>query len=91
MIITSEITGKQYKTVDACVEDERKFIAVQEEERKKKEELRKHRDEANKKVEEAYQTVVDSWKNYEKVLEDAGLRISPIDEMFFFLEVIEHD
>lgn len=84
MIITSEITGKQYKTVDACVEDERKFIAAQEAERKKKQE-------SNDKVEKAYQTVKDSWKNYKKVLEEAGLRISPIDEMFFFLEVIEND
>lgn len=84
MIITSEITGKQYKTVDACVEDERKFIAAQEAERKKKQEN-------SDKVDEAYQAVKDSWKNYKKVLENAGLRISPIDEIFFFLEVIEND
>ena len=84
MIITSEITGKQYKTVDACVEDERKFIAEKEAERKKKEER-------DIKADAAFNEVVKAWANYKKVLREAGLKISPIDEIFCFLEVIEND
>ena len=77
MIITSEITGKQYKTVDACVADERKFIAEKEA--------------RDSKADAAFNEVVEAWANYKKVLREAGLKISPIDEIFCFLEVIEND
>ena len=77
MIITSEITGKQYKTVDACVADERKFIAEKEA--------------RDSKADAAFNEVVEAWANYKKVLREAGFKISPIDEIFCFLEVIEND
>lgn len=77
MIITSEITGKQYKTVDACVADERKFIAEKEE--------------CDSKADAAFNEVVEAWANYKEVLREAGFKISPIDEIFYFLEVIEND
>ena len=77
MIITSEITGKQYKTVDACVADERKFIAEKEA--------------RDSKADAAFNEVVEAWANYKKVLREAGFKISPIDEIFYFLEVIEND
>lgn len=89
MIITSEITGKQYKTVDACVEDERKFFAAQEAERIKREEQKQA--ELDGKVEEAFQAVVDACKNYKKTLRNAGFKVGPVDEMYLFLEVIEND
>lgn len=89
MIITSEITGKQYKTVDACVEDEQKFIAAQEAEMIKREEQKQA--ELDGKVDEAYQAVVNACRNYRKALRDAGFKVSPVDEMYLFLEVIEHD
>lgn len=89
MIITSEITGKQYKTVDACVKDERKFFAAQEAERIKREEQKQA--ELDGKVDEAFQAVVDACRNYKMALKDAGFKVSPVDEMYLFLEVIEHD
>ena len=91
MIITSEITGKQYKTVDACIEDERKFIAAREAERKKIEEQEQKQNELDGKVEEAFQAVVNACKNYKKALRDAGFKVGPVDEMYLFLEVIEND
>ena len=38
MIISSEITGKTYKTVDDCLADEKKFLEKQEAEKKARKE-----------------------------------------------------
>lgn len=50
MIISSELTGKQYKSVEECLEDEKNFLRKKEEEKKAKEE---HEKALNKAYEEA--------------------------------------
>lgn len=79
MIITSEITGKQYKTVDACIEDERKFIAEQEEKKKKQ-------NEAKKKVDAAAKELDRAWAAYNKALDEAEIKLSPAQILFDFFE-----
>ena len=50
MIISSEITGKTYKTVDECLAAEKAFIEKKEAEEKAAKELEAKRDEAYKKA-----------------------------------------
>lgn len=46
MIISSELTGKEYKTVDECLKAEEEFLKKQEEEKKAKEAYEKELDAA---------------------------------------------
>ena len=46
MIIVSEITGKEYKTVDECLKAEKEFLRKKEEEKKAKEEYEAELDKA---------------------------------------------
>ena len=64
MIISSEITGKEYKTVEACLADEKAFKEKQEAEKKAKEEHQK-------KLDEAYKKAIDACEDY--------LRLSGLD------------
>ena len=50
MIISSEITGKTYKTVDECLAAEKAFIEKKEAEEKAAKELEAKKDEAYKKA-----------------------------------------
>lgn len=50
MIISSEITGKTYKTVDECLAAEKKFIEEKEVKEKAAKELEAKKDEAYKKA-----------------------------------------
>ena len=50
MRIISDITGKEYKTVDECLKAEKEYKLLKEEEEKAKKELEKAKDEAYKKA-----------------------------------------
>ena len=65
MIISSEITGKTYDTVEDCIAAEREFKAK---EREKKEAEKKHKEELDKAYEEAIAAC-------DKYLELAGVKI----------------
>lgn len=60
MIISSEITGKNYKTVDECLAAEKKFL----EEKARKEEAAK---ELEAKKDEAYKKAVEACDEYLKL------------------------
>lgn len=70
MIIISEITGKQYNTVDDCLKAEKLFKKEQEE----KERLEKERKIA---LDEAYEEAIEACCRY---LEMAGVDISDAEE-----------
>ena len=53
MIISSELTGKTYKTVEECLAAEREYKLQKEEEEKAREEHQKAKDEAYKRAIEA--------------------------------------
>lgn len=57
MIISSEITGKTYKTVDDCLLDEKKFL-------KKKEEEEKAKKEKQEAIDKAFDEVVAACDKY---------------------------
>lgn len=63
MIISSEITGKTYKTVDECLAAEKKFI----EEKKAKEEAAKAVKEFEAKKDEAYKKAIAACDEYLKL------------------------
>ena len=50
MRIISDITGKEYKTVEFCLADEKKFLEAKEAEEKAAKELEAKKDEAYKKA-----------------------------------------
>lgn len=69
MIISSELTGKQYTSVEECLKDEKKFLDA----KKQKEEAEKaHKEELDKAYEEAVAAC-------ERYFELAGIKID-IDE-----------
>ena len=63
MIISSEITGKTYKTVDECLKKKKKFI----EEKKAKEEAAKAVKEFEAKKDEAYKKAIAACDEYLKL------------------------
>ena len=62
MKIYSELTNKEYATVDACVADEEKYLKKQEEEKRHKAELADTRKARAKEVEEAMKIAVEAQK-----------------------------
>lgn len=76
MKILSEITNKEYESVEKCLEDEVKFIEEQNAlEAKRKEEISIKRERAHE-VEEAYKVIEEANKKYielrNKFIEDYG-------------------
>ena len=87
MIIYSELTGKQYKTVEDCVEAERK---LKEEIQRQKEEERKKKKELQEEIEKVYKTLVKSWDTYLKLLEKANYTVDSVEEKaILFVEIID--
>ncbi len=74
MIISSELTGKTYKTVEECLEAEAIFA----EEQKKKQEAEQLR---SKKLDEAYKEAIAACDRY---LELAGVDTETLDLLKFF-------
>ena len=86
MIIYSELTGKQYETVEECVEAERK---VKEEVQRQKEARRKEREQLKANIEEVYKSIVNSWIKYVDLLEKANYDVSSLeDKAILFVEII---
>lgn len=76
MTIISEKTGKTYESVEACLEDEKKFDREVEEAENKKKELANSRKERAKEVEDAYDARLEADKLYRerlnKFIDDYG-------------------
>lgn len=68
MTIISEKTGKTYESVEACLEDEKKFDREVEEAENKKKELANARKERAKEVEDAYNARLEADKLYREKL-----------------------
>lgn len=68
MTIISEKTGKTYESVEACLEDEKKFDRKVEEAENKKKELANTRKERAKEVEDAYNARLEADKLYREKL-----------------------
>ena len=86
MIIYSELTGKQYKTVEDCVEAERK---LKEEIQKEKEARRKEKEELRNQIEKTYKAIVTNWIDYLDLLEKANYSVSDLeDKAILFVEII---
>ena len=86
MIIYSELTGQQYKTVEECVEAERK---LKEEVQRQKEARRKEREQLKTDIEEVYKSMVNSWIKYIDLLERANYDVSSLeDKAILFVEII---
>ena len=84
MIITSEITKKNYKTVDACIEDERRFLEEQEKQKKE-------REAAKKNIDTAFKKVCDAWSEYIDTLNNAGYKVTSLEEMALLMGVLENE
>lgn len=70
MKIYSEITGKEYKTVEDCKKDE-EIVAVQKAaEQAKADKLAAERKQRAAKVEEAYKKIIDDRKQYRKLVDE---------------------
>lgn len=81
MIIQSEITGKTYKTVDACIEDERKYL-------KEKEEAEAKEKEAKEKIDSAFKEAKTAWKKYIDTFKEAGFKVTSADELLLMMEFV---
>ena len=68
MTIISEKTGKTYESVEACLEDEKKFDREVEEAENKKKALANTRKERAKEVEDAYNARLEADKLYREKL-----------------------
>ena len=68
MTIISEKTGKTYESVEACLEDEKKFDREVEEAKNKKKALANTRKERAKEVEDAYNARLEADKLYREKL-----------------------
>ena len=64
MKIYSEITKKEYKTVEDCLEAERQFSEKKAKEDKEKELLAQQRKDDAKEIENAYKAIVNANKRY---------------------------
>lgn len=86
MIIYSELTGKQYNTVEECVEAEKR---LKEQIQKEKEARRKEREQLKSDIEEVYKSMVNSWIKYVDLLERANYDVSSLeDKAILFVEII---
>ena len=86
MIIYSELTGKQYKTVEDYVEAERK---LKEEIQKKQEARRKEKEELHNQIEKTYKAIVTNWIDYLDLLEKAEYSVNDLeDKAILFVETI---
>ena len=86
MIIYSELTNKQYKTVEECVAAERE---LKEQIQKQKEARRQERAKLQKDIESTYKSIVDSWSRYIDLLEKAEYDVSSLeDKAIIFVEII---
>lgn len=86
MIIYSELTGKQYKTVEDCVEAEKK---LKEEIQKQKEARRKEKEELRNQIEKTYKAIVANWIDYLDLLEKADYSVNDLeDKAILFVEII---
>lgn len=86
MIIYSELTGKQYKTVEECVKAEKELKAQIERE---KEARRKEREKLESNIQDTYKTLVNAWKRYMKLLEQAEYDVGDLeDKAILFVEII---
>lgn len=86
MIIYSELTGKQYNTVEECVEAENR---LKEQIQKEKEARRKEREQLKSDIEEVYKSMVNSWIKYVDLLERANYDVSSLeDKAILFVEII---
>ena len=72
MIISSELTGKEYKTVDECLEAEKIFL-------KKKEEEKKAKEAYEAELEEAYNEAIAACDRYLRL---RGIEIEEDDNSF---------
>lgn len=82
MKIVSEITGKNYSTVEECLKAEADFVAKQkqiEQERVKKEEARGQR---AKEVEEAYKAAINVRQNCQKMISEADKKYQDLLNAF---------
>jgi BMFP domain-containing protein YqiC len=86
MIIYSELTGKQYNTVEECVEAEKR---LKEEVQRQKEAKRKEREQLKTDIEQVYKSMVNSWIKYVDLLEKANYDVSSLeDKAILFVEII---
>lgn len=70
MKIYSEITKKEYQTVDECLKDEAVFMEEKAKKDEEKNQLAKQRKEDAKKVEDAYKAIIEANKNYNKLRDE---------------------
>lgn len=68
MKIVSELTGKEYKTVDECVEAEAAYAKAQKEKEEKAKALAEVRKTRAKEVEDAYAKIAEAQKHYNELL-----------------------
>lgn len=64
MKIYSELTNKEYKTVDECLEAEKQFSEEKEKTAREKELLTQQRKEDAKQIEDAYKAIIEANKHY---------------------------
>lgn len=86
MIIYSELTGRQYKTVEECVAAEKE---LKEKIQKEKEARRKEQEKLKQDIEKAYKVVVNGWVTYLDLLEKANYKVDDLeDKAILFVEII---
>lgn len=86
MIIYSELTGKQYLTVEECVAAEKE---LKEKVQKEKEARRKEQEKLKQDIEKTYKTIVNSWATYLDLLEQANYKVDDLeDKAILFVEII---
>lgn len=86
MIIYSEILGKEFKTVDECLQAEEKYNKkLKEEELRRKQEKEK----AEKAIHEGYEMLLNAWRTYLLALDKAGYDTDSMeDKAILFVEVV---
>lgn len=86
MIIYSEILGKPFNSVEACLYAEKKYEVKQKEAEARK---KAEREKLEKAVYETYNALVNSWIEYMKAIDMAGYVADSLEEKaIIFVEVI---
>lgn len=86
MIIYSELTGKQYETVEECVAEEKQ---LKEQLEREKEARYKERQKLKSDINDTYAALVHGWKRYIELLEQAEYDVSELeDKAILFVEII---
>lgn len=86
MVIYSELTGKQYKTVEECLAAEKE---LKEQVEREKEARRQERKKLESEIEKTYKTIVAEWKHYLDLLEKAEIDVTDLeDKAILFVEII---